>query len=241
MSIFTIKIADIPVQINSVHDEIKYLCQDFLTDDNPLFSIISSKEEIIFEKKHRNNNWVSCYTDSIIEFQSIHRRLSDELAEYDTILMHGSSISMNGEGYLFVADSGTGKSTHARNWMQHFKGDVVSINDDKPYIRKIDGDYFIYGSPWNGKERVGNNIVAPLRYIIILDRSDTTVINEISAESAYIHLLRHTYFPSSETLAKVVVNLLPEVSCVARMFHLRCTADEDSAMIAYRGIHHIGY
>ena len=138
MSIFTIKIADIPVQICSFHDEIKSLCQDFLTDDNPLFSIISSRNEINLEKMRSNkNNRVSRYSDSLLEFLSIHRRLSDKLTEFNTILMHGSSISMDGVGYIFIADSGIGKSTHARNWLEHFKGSAKSINDDKPYIRYL--------------------------------------------------------------------------------------------------------
>ena len=105
----------------------------------------------------------------------------------------------------------------------------------------MNGDYFIYGSPWNGKECIGNNTFAPLRYIIILERAEKNEIHEVSPESAYVQLLKHTHFPASDNRAKAVLSLLPGITRVAKFFRLKCTADRESAVIAYRGIHHMDF
>ncbi|MDE6561350.1 MAG: hypothetical protein K2K75_08225 [Muribaculaceae bacterium] len=39
-----------------------------------------------------------------------------------TLLFHAAVVSLNGWGYMFLGPSGTGKSTHARLWVQHITG-----------------------------------------------------------------------------------------------------------------------
>ena len=58
------------------------------------------------------------------------------LSDYDGCFFHSSCLEMDGEGYLFTALSGTGKSTHTRNWRRYFGDRVLMINDDKPLIRR---------------------------------------------------------------------------------------------------------
>ena len=48
--------------------------------------------------------------------------------------MHGAVIEYEGNGYMFSADSGTGKTTHILLWRK-FLGDKVKIvNGDKPFL-----------------------------------------------------------------------------------------------------------
>ena len=54
-------------------------------------------------------------------------RIADKVI-YDTILFHGSVIAVDGEGYLFTAKSGTGKSTHARLWRETFGDRAVRVS-----------------------------------------------------------------------------------------------------------------
>ena len=53
-----------------------------------------------------------------------------KMADYDTVLLHGSAIAVDDEGYFFTAKSGTGKSTHARLWREMLGDRAVMINDD---------------------------------------------------------------------------------------------------------------
>lgn len=40
-------------------------------------------------------------------------------ADRQTALFHAAVVSHDGKGYMFLGPSGTGKSTHARLWLQH--------------------------------------------------------------------------------------------------------------------------
>ena len=75
-------------------------------------------------------------------------------AYHQTMLIHASATMINtGDeeiGFPFIAASGTGKSTHTSLWLKHIEG-VQLLNDDNPIIRIIDGQPYLFGSPWSGK------------------------------------------------------------------------------------------
>ena len=76
------------------------------------------------------------------------------LRSHNGCFFHSSALELDGEGYLFTALSGTGKSTHARNWRKVFGDRVTMINDDKPLIRRIGDEYYVCGTPWMGKSNI---------------------------------------------------------------------------------------
>ena len=54
--------------------------------------------------------------DRIIRIETMFPYIAERMPLFDTILFHDSAI--DGEGYLFTAKSGTGKSTHTRLWRE---------------------------------------------------------------------------------------------------------------------------
>ena len=54
---------------------------------------------------------------------------------FSTMLIHSSALVYDGGAYLFSADSGVGKSTHTRLWLQAFGDTVHILNDDKPVVK----------------------------------------------------------------------------------------------------------
>jgi serine kinase of HPr protein (carbohydrate metabolism regulator) len=54
------------------------------------------------------------------------------MVDYGVILFHGSALSLDGEGFIFTAKSGVGKSTHAGLYRELYGERVEMINDDKP-------------------------------------------------------------------------------------------------------------
>lgn len=55
---------------------------------------------------------VERYSCEYLERLALMRKIADHLPEHNCFLMHGAVISVQGDGYLFTAPSGTGKSTH---------------------------------------------------------------------------------------------------------------------------------
>ena len=90
-----------------------------------------------------------------------------------------------GLGYLFLGHSGTGKSTHARQWLAAFD-DAWLLNDDNPIVRVMeDGEVRVYGSPWSGKTPCYNNAYARVRGIVKLSQAPHNKIRTVSLPEAY--------------------------------------------------------
>ena len=68
----------------------------------------------------------------------------------DSLAIHASAVFREGRSYLFMGKSGTGKSTHARLWMEHIPGTGL-LNDDNPTVRVMSGKAYAFGTPWSGK------------------------------------------------------------------------------------------
>ncbi len=64
--------------------------------------------------------------------------------------VHSSAIEYEGKAYLFLGESGTGKSTHTRLWHNHIEGARL-LNDDSPIVACRENGVFVFGSPWSGK------------------------------------------------------------------------------------------
>ncbi len=110
------------------------------------------------------------------------------MPSYDTVLFHGSALAIDGDGYLFTAKSGTGKSTHTRLWRERFGDRVVMINDDKPLLHIDAGSVIAYGTPWNGKHRLGTNASVPLRAdCVFSDARSRTAFFLPSADRYILH------------------------------------------------------
>ena len=92
-------------------------------------------------------------------------------AAYGTLEMHASVIQNSGKAYLFLAKSGTGKSTHSRMWLENIEGSTL-LNDDNPIVRVLpDGQIRVYGSPWSGKTPCYVNEDYPLGAFVQIRRA----------------------------------------------------------------------
>lgn len=112
------------------------------------------------------------FPDSYLETLAVYRKFAENLLAYDTVLFHGSVVAVDGIGYLFTAKSGTGKSTHTRLWREYFGERAVMVNDDKPLLQVTENGVIVYGTPWDGKHHLSNNISVPLKAICILTRAE---------------------------------------------------------------------
>ena len=60
------------------------------------------------------------------------------------IMIHGSGVNYNNQGYLFSGISGMGKTTMAKLWDDH---GAEIIHDDRLIIRKSSTGYSMYNTP----------------------------------------------------------------------------------------------
>lgn len=155
------------------------------------------------------------------------------LSEYDGFFFHSSALQLDGEGYLFTALSGTGKSTHTGNWRRYFGDRVTMINDDKPIIRKINGTFYVCGTPWMGKSDIGCNTIAPIKAIYVLQRGEENRAEKISPGAVLKQLFEATLLPNTrENMSKLLL-LFNDLFSKVNLYLLTCNKDVDAARVAY--------
>jgi hypothetical protein len=79
--------------------------------------------------------------------------------------LHSSVIIFNNSAVLFLGESGTGKSTHTRLWLNHIAGSRL-LNDDSPILSIDEGVTSVHGSPWSGKGQIYINESYPVKAIV---------------------------------------------------------------------------
>lgn len=113
------------------------------------------------------------------------------------IFTHSAGIKdLDGSGLLFAGKSGAGKSTTARLWHKHSKARV--LNDDRIIIRKLNGKFFIYGSPWHGEfsDYLSSEVEsACLKKIFFIRHFSKNIAIQVLPKQAFI-LLYPVLFPA---------------------------------------------
>ena len=177
MSIFRIKIADCVILIDSLYSQCQDFCRDFLTEDEPNFSIVSTQGDIDSERASYEAINGKYGSDGIIEIQVISRKISEKIVDFGAFMMHGAAISVNNYAYIFTGHSGIGKTTHILKWLMNVPN-AQEINGDKPFI--IPGKMpMACSSPWAGKEKMYRNSVFPLKAIVLLQRAEDNEIKKV--------------------------------------------------------------
>ena len=108
------------------------------------------------------------------------------------------------------------------------------INGDKPIVRVINNKPFVYGTPWMGKEALGQNISVPLSSICFIKRSETNNISKTDFNSTFPRLLGQTYRPTSKALLTKTIELLNQVSKTISIYELSCNMLDEAALVAYK-------
>jgi hypothetical protein len=240
MEQFKILIADRVVGVSALFASSKECCSDYLCDAEADFSVEISSDDIAFEEvlteQERATEGLPYrkMEKFLLERTALQRKIAEKLFEFNTLLFHGSVIAVNGEGYLFTAKSGTGKSTHTRLWREMLGDRAIMVNDDKPFLNVINDGVRVYGSPWNGKHGIGNNINVPLKAICILERGEYNEISRITAKEAVPMLLQQSNRPMQSRLLPKYLDLLEKIAENTAFYRLKCNMEPQAAMISYQ-------
>ena len=223
-----IRIANLTIGIENRFEHIKHLTKDYLSDDEPVFCVSVSDEEIEEEKRISETDAESGYYESIVAY----RKIAERIPEYDAFVFHGSVIAMKDKAYIITANSGVGKTTHTRLWLSEFGGEATILNGDKPIVRIIDGKAYACGTPWKGKEAYGENQILHVAGIAFLSRADKNCAYEISPSEAVTRFMSQIYLPkqSSAMLIKTM-RLADKVIKSVRLVRLECNMNPEAAHV----------
>ena len=226
MYTFKIEIADIVVEINAFNESTLKYCSDFLSDKESNHVITMTKEDLENEKHINEDGKV--YANE--EISALYRKIADIFVMEDILVMHGSSFKVDNNAFVVTARSGVGKSTHVNLLKEYLKDRFTYINDDKPLLKIKSDKLTLYSSPWNGKERRGNNINAPLRSIIFLNRGITNTYKKLSNNSeVYFKLLSQIYLPLDKVKREKALKLIDILLKSVSFYEINVNTDISSA------------
>lgn len=230
------KIADVVFDAEHMYKYTARLCENYLYhgDEKPEFTANVTQKDIDDE---RARDGADNFSDVYLESLALFRKLCDFVLTFKNgIIFHSSAVAVEGKAYLFTAPSGTGKSTHARLWKETFGDKVVYINDDKPIIRWVDGDFYVYGTPWNGKHNLDTNTRAKIQAICEIRRGKVNKIRELSPQEMLLVVLNQTLRPTEADKFDKLVGILDKLLTTVKLYRLECDISEEAAKTSYNAM-----
>ena len=232
------RIVDFNIGIDCIHRGTEVILSPYLCDncDNADFFVRATDAEMAqmekdFAKFYGNTEHSPVYIERLV----LHKKISDEILARDGFMIHGALIEYGGTGYLFTAQSGTGKTTHVELWKKRFGDAVHIVNGDKPFMRVIDGELYGYGSPWCGKENYNINTRVKLSKLCFIERGKENSIGEISESEAVSRLMSQVEITTSRDLAAQLA-MLDVLMEKCQRYLLKCNMDITAADVAYNGM-----
>ena len=150
------------------------------------------------------------------------------------LTFHGALVEEGGRGFLLCADSGVGKTTHARLWRDH--KNALILNGDRAACFQQDGKWFAFGTPWCGTSGEYLNRSVPLQAVVILERGKE---NRVFAENA-MSLFAHTVYPAwNQTATETMLSLLDRFLTVIPVLKLECTPDASAVEVLHKALENL--
>ena len=239
MAVFTMKIAGHTAEITSLFESTPHQFSRYLADEPPEFAVSVTAEDLVFEQRELDEEALAegfrrrAFTDPFLERAAIQRSFAEYLLQHNTLLLHGSTVAVDGKAYLFTARSGTGKSTHTRLWQEVFGNRARMVNDDKPFLEITDSAVLAHGSPWSGKHGLDNNICVPLAGICLLERGPENIIRPATCAEMLPLLLHESYAPQAPGQREAYRGLVEALSGRVPLWHMYCNRDPEAAAVAH--------
>lgn len=221
------RIADLSVKIPTAGG-LPARCAEYFSEENGSADIIISEEKYSLEHWPKLSYESACYMASGVLFYA-------ELLRFNGMMLHASAVELDGKAYLFSGPSGMGKSTHTKLWQSVFGEKAQVFNDDKPALRRIDGKWFAFGTPWCGKDGINQNKKVPLAGICFLKRGEENKIRRLEPKEALPFVMAQTMhkFKKLENLDFLLNNvnyLIKEIP----IFELENKPVEEAARLSHK-------
>ena len=222
----TLSISDLLVKIPET-DNMLDRSKEYLIEKNGVGADIIIRADL-----YKLERWPTLSEDDAIYMESCFQ-FYRALLDFNGMMLHASALEYNGRAYLFSGPCGMGKSTHTRLWQSIYGDDVQVFNDDKPALRRLEGKWFAYGTPWCGKDGINQNKKVPLGGICFLKRGETDKIRRLEPKEAMQKIIWQT----TRRLADInkmnaLLELVDKLVCEIPIFELECTKEPSAAYLS---------
>ena len=154
--------------------------------------------------------------------------------------VHSSTVVWRGRAVMFLGESGTGKSTHSRLWMQHIEGTHL-LNDDSPILSVGDGGdgpVRVYGSPWSGKTPCYRAADYELAAVVRLSQGADNSMRRLRTVEGFA-ALQPSLPPAlmqDVDFADGLIAILTRTLAAVPFYHLQCRPDAEAALLCHKTV-----
>lgn len=246
---FIIHVSEEPIPS---HEHLQSVYIDRSDDDMPRIEIYENEQTTVFAVSQYRDSEIVCAIhctkdmhEAILYTHAPYFRFAIDNATmllyafcatpHKTLLFHSSVTVKDGLAYMFLGYSGTGKSTHSRQWLAAFP-QAWLLNDDNPIVRILpDETVRVYGSPWSGKTPCYKAESAPVQALVQLAQAPQNSIEKLRMTHAYPYIL------ASVSGLKIIPNAMDHLyETIAALlektpvYKLECLPNEDAARVCYQ-------
>ena len=225
------RIAELNVLMNPIFDTLKTRGESYLYDfegKEDIVAILSQQELEERSSQHSTLSIDDC------EYLYTGADFYEKLLDFQGMFLHASAVAVDGKAYLFSAPCGVGKSTHTALWQDYFgKEKAIIINDDKPAIRFMDGNFYVFGTPFSGKTDNNTNIKVPLKAICFLEQAKENTIRKMSAVEALMQIFNQTIRPADAEKMEQLIFLVDKLLKNIPVYKMGCNISLDAVETSY--------
>lgn len=151
--------------------------------------------------------------------------------------VHSSVVVCDGRAVMCLGESGTGKSTHTRLWLQHIHGTHL-LNDDSPLLGVDSDGVYVYGSPWSGKTPCFRRERWPVAALLRLEQKPENTIRRLGIIESFTALQPSCppCLMKDEPLQDMLVDYVGSVISQVPAYRLGCLPDEAAARLSHKTI-----
>ncbi|MCR5742956.1 MAG: hypothetical protein K6F92_04395 [Lachnospiraceae bacterium] len=239
---FTVMMADTIFAVKNLYSYTMKMCADYICESGMDVGITTNDDDIEFERRksleEADAQGIPAveYGAGYLESLAVYRKAATAIPYRGGVLVHGALIAVDGEGYLFMAPSGTGKTTHVKLWLEKFGDRAEIINGDKPILRFVGDKLMGYGTPWCGKEGFNKNASVPVKAVCVLRRGITNHIEDIGEGEAFASIMPYVFKPEGAGEMELTLDLIDRITGAVRLTRLSCNMDKEAADVAYEGM-----
>jgi hypothetical protein len=147
-------------------DKGKYVLQDsFFDSDPPPNQLVILKGDLKSGDVYINDELLKIISPDPLGFPLNQVLMMILLSRCKGVMLHACGIDDGGCGYLFLGNSGHGKSTVARIWAEN---QARVLNDDRIIVSEKNGEFLMYGTPWPGDFKKVSSKEVPIRRLFFL-------------------------------------------------------------------------
>lgn len=229
MPTMRVRMADLNIRLRFRHPELANLFSAYRVAPEPCEMDVRATDEMIAAIARRAE---AAPSPRHAEFLALSEAVSERLPLFSGVMIHAACLAVDGRAYLFLAPSGTGKTTHMRLWMDALGSRATVVNGDKPFLRLRAGVAYAYGNPWAGKENLHANVRAPLGAMLFIERAQADELVPLAPAQALPRLVRQIYMPRAEAPLDRTLQIVDEIARLTPAYLMRCTMRESAARVA---------